>query len=152
MSAMFVEVRASLIVRSHDPGQRMATITDMLGIEPTKSWDYGDPWPSKSRPDRLRNHGHWSFREPRTIGEKEDPHSMESLVRLAERFEPKSAALEQISTDFEIVVGMYGYSDSGQAGFYIGPETMRRLGLLHASFWPDIYLAEELRASDLDDA
>lgn len=147
---MITSVSASLTIINDHPRKTVGHITGMLGIEPTVVWEYGDPWPSKTRPDRLRSYGAWRFEEPRTIAATEDPHGMESLVRLAERFEPVAAGLDELSNEFDIRVGMFGSSDSTQAGFYIGTETMRRLGLLHAAFVPDIYLSEDLYVSDID--
>jgi len=147
---VITRVSASLTIINDHPRKTVSHITGMLGIEPTNTWEYGDPWPSKTRSDRLRSQGVWRFEEARTIAAPEDPHGMESLVRLAERFEPVSARLEELSNEFDIRVGMFDASDSTQAGFYIGKETMRRLGLLCAAFVPDIYLSEDLYVSDLD--
>ena len=147
---MITRVSASLSIINDNPRKTVGHLTAILGIEPTDLWEYGDPWPSKTRPDRLRSHGVWRFEEPRTVAAAEDPHGMESLVRLTERFEPVAARLDDISKDFDIRVGMFGSSDSTQAGFYIGKETMRRLGLLRAAFVPDIYLSEDLYVSDLE--
>lgn len=147
---MITSVVASLAIVTDHPQRKVGHITDLLGITPTAVWEYGDPWPSKKRADRLRPNGQWRFTEQRTIGKAEDPHAMESLVRLAERFEPHADALGRLAKDYRIVVGMFGSSDSSQAGFWVGPETMRRLGLLHAAFAPDIYLSDDLHAEDLD--
>jgi len=143
-------VSASLTISNDHPRMTVGHISAMLGIEPTVIWEYGDPWPSKTRPDRLRSHGAWRFEEPRTIAATEDPHGMESLVRLAERFEPVADRLAELSKEFDIRVGMFGSSDSTQAGFFVGAETMRRLGLLSAAFVPDIYLSEDLYVGDLE--
>jgi hypothetical protein len=147
---VITSVVASLTILTDHPRRKIGQLTELLGITPTAAWEYGDPWPSKTRADRLRAHGQWRFEEQRTIGEAEDPHGMESLVRLAERFEPHADTLGSLGKDYRIVVGMLGFSDSTQAGFWVGPETMRRLGLLHAAFVPDIYLSDDLYAEDLD--
>jgi len=145
---MITSVLASLSIQTDDPGRKVAPVTTALGIEPTRIWEHGDPWPSNGRPDRHRTHGTWTFEEERTIGDAEDPHGMASLVRLVQRFEPKAAVLEELSADYRILVQMFAMSDSRQAGFWIGSETMRRLGLLHAAFVPDVYL-DALPTDDL---
>jgi len=147
---VITRVAASLAILTDHPSRKVGHLTDLLGITPTAVWEYGEPWPSKERADRLRSHGQWRFEEERTISNAEDPHGMESLVRLAERFESHADVLGGLGKDYRIVVGMFGSSDSTQAGFWIGPETMRRLGLLHAAFVPDIYLSGDLYAEDLD--
>jgi hypothetical protein len=146
---VITSVIASLSIVTDHPRRQVGHLTTLLGIAPTTVWEYGDPWPSKTRSDRLRSHGQWRFEEPRTIASEEDPHGMESLVRLAERFEPVAEALGNLGPDYKVLVRMMGHSDSAQGGFYIGPETMRRLGLLHAAFLPDIFLHDELHESDL---
>jgi hypothetical protein len=50
----------------------------------------------------------------------------------------------RLSADYVIRVSMSGQSDSTQAGFAIGPQTMRRLGMLSAALFGDIYLDEDL--------
>ena len=91
----------------------------------------------------------WVFGEERTIAADEDPQGMESLVRLTERFEPKSAALAELrSQGYKITVTMTGSSDSTQGGFYVGPDTMRRLGLLSASFSPSVWLDDGTTAEE----
>ncbi len=127
----------------------MASITGLLGVEPTTVFEFGDPWPSKRRADRVRSHGAWIYEEPRTVADDEDPHGMESLVRLAERFEPVSDELRVLAERFDVRVLMLGFSDSDQGGFFVGPETMRRLGSLHAAFVPTVYLAPEIFEGDL---
>lgn len=148
---MITSVEASLSITGGGAGDRTSAITELLGIEPTEVWEFGDPWPMRTRPDRVHRFTGWVYVERRTIADAEDPHGMESLVRLAERFEPLSAQLESLSKTFEIRVRMLGFSDSSQGGFYVGPETMRRLGALHAAFVPDVYLGEELYESALAD-
>lgn len=147
---MIRAVEASLSVSTDHPRRRVGHLTDLFGIQPTDVWEYGDPWPSEARPDRFRSQGAWSFREPRTISASEDPHGMESLVRLAERFEPVAGRLRGLGPDYQVTVRMLGFSDSTQGGFYVGPETMRRLGLLNAAFLPDVFLSDDLDVDDLD--
>lgn len=146
---MITSVIASLAIVSDRPGHPVGPLTELLGIAPTTVWELGDPWPSRTRPDRLRSQAQWSFEEERTIRSSEDPHGMESLVRLAERFEPLSGRLGSLIPEYTILVRMFGLSDSTQGGFFIGPETMRRLGLLHAAFMPDVFLRDDLVEDDL---
>jgi hypothetical protein len=147
---VITSVIASLSIVTDHPRRQVGHLTALLGITPTSVWEYGDAWPSKTRSDRLRSFGQWRFEEPRTISSKEDPHGMESLVRLAERFEPVAGELGDLGPDYKVLVQMMGHSDSEQGGFYIGPDTMRRLGLLHAAFMPDVYLQAALYEGDLD--
>ena len=75
---------------------------------------------------------------------------MESLVHLAERFEPRAAELATLSVDYGIIVDVYAASDSEQGGFYIGAETMRRLGA-ERDFAPTVYLIDDATAEQRSD-
>ena len=147
------DVSASLSITGHTSLQSAAAVTAALGLLPSKSYEFGDPHPSKSLAARgkITSVSYWRFDQPRTIKSSEDPHGIESLVRLTELFEPHSETLATLKTDYDIRVSMFGISDSGQAGLVIGPDTMQRLGKLSASFWQDIYLAEELTVDDIAD-
>lgn len=76
---------------------------------------------------------------------------MESLVRLAERFASLATELATLRSEgYTMRVWMFGLSDSGQAGFVVGPATLRHLADIGATFSPDLYLTEELLAAELD--
>lgn len=141
---------ASLTLYGTTGRARAATVTAALGITPDKQREPGEPHisPSKAKRGIVMTEAYWHYSEKRTIASEEDPHGMESLVRLAERLEPLAPRLAELADDFDIVIWMLGYSDSTQAGFLIGPETMRRLGLLHARFVPDIYLEDDVTAEE----
>ena len=145
------DVKASLSIYGEGKGLTAAAVTSALGMEPTSSYEFGDPISSKSPALRgkVRANSYWNYQMDRTVESEEDPHGMESLVKLAELFEPKAAELARLSTTYLIRVWMFGASDSTQAGFVIGPETMRRLGLLSASFTGDIYMSEYITEHDL---
>lgn len=144
------DVKASLSIYGEGKGLTAAAVTTALGMEPTSSYEFGDPISSMSPALRgkVRANSYWNYQMDRTVESQEDPHGMESLVRLAELFEPKASVLADLSEKYLIRVWMFGLSDSDQAGFVIGPETMRRLGTLSASFTGDIYMTDYLSAED----
>lgn len=144
-------VDAALQLTGNTRDNTAAHVSAALGLVPTSSYEFGDPHSSKSLAARgkVRANSLWRFEEPRTIRSEEDPHGIESLVRLAERFEPLADTLKALTSDYDIVVTMFGASDSSQGGLYIGPETMRRLGTLSASFMQTIYLDEYLSAEEI---
>jgi hypothetical protein len=139
------DVQASLAIYGEGRGLTAGAVTAALGIEPTSSYEVGDPIISSSPAlaGKYRANSYWTFEIGRTLSSDEDPHGMESLVRLAELFEPKAEVLAGLSRHYLIRVWMLAFSDSTQGGFVIGPETMRRLGTLSASFFGDIYLSED---------
>jgi len=128
-------------------------VTSALEIEPTRSHEFGDPHPSKSRAalGKVTIESLWLFSEPRTLSTEEDPHGIESLVKLAERFESRASILTSLKDRYAIEVLLFGSSDSGQGGLYIGPETMRRLGLLSASLIQTIWLSDQYTADEIAD-
>jgi hypothetical protein len=147
-------VQASLSIYGQSTKLTAAAVTEALEVEPTQSHELGDPHfsPSMAALGKVTTTSYWSFREERTIADDEDPHGINSLVRLAERFEGKAEALAKLrARGYSIVVWMFGSSDSGQAGFAVGPETMRRLGAMSAAFKPDIYLGEYYTAEEIED-
>ena len=138
-------VMASLVINGTLPGSTAAEATRVLGIEPTSSFEIGDLHtnPRYAALGKVRTHSKWDFEEEETSATETDLHGMRSLDQLAERFESKAAILADLSKRYEIRIWMRGSSDSSQGGFYISTETMRRLGLLSASFSPSIWLSEE---------
>jgi hypothetical protein len=147
------DVSASLRLSGHTRKETAAAVTAAMGIAPSFSYEFGDPHPSKSLAARGKVVGssRWLYNEPRTMSSEEDPHGIESLVRLAERFEPNSAMLATLKANYYIEILMHGYSDSTQGGLLIGPETMRRLGTLSASFVQTIWLSDYYSAEDIAD-
>jgi hypothetical protein len=138
-------VMASLVINGTLPGSTASEITRALEIEPTSSFEIGDLHTNLryAALGRVRTHSKWDFEEEETSATDTDPHGMRSLDQLAERFESKAAILADLSERYEIRIWMRGSSDSTQGGFYVSAETMRRLGLLSASFSPSIWLTEE---------
>jgi hypothetical protein len=145
------QVKASLVIHANKSTGTAAAVTAALGLEPSRSAEFGDPHrsPKLAAAGRVVTASYWIWDEPRTIANDEDPHGMESLVRLAERFAAKSDVLAALSKDFDIRVSMMGLSDSSQGGFVIGPATMRNLATLSASFFADVYLDDPLTLDDL---
>ena len=138
------ETGATLSIYGRTKDATAAAVTLALGIEPTSSHEFGDPHPSATLAARGRRteNSRWGFSEPETEASEADFHGMLSLDRLAERFEPKAEILAALSERYEIRVWLLGHSDDeSQHGFVISAATMRRLGVLSASLWPDIYSA-----------
>jgi Domain of unknown function (DUF4279) len=147
------DVSASLRLSGNTRRDTAAAVSAALGIEPSSSHEFGEPHPSKSLVARgkVTVGSLWRYSEPRTISSEEDPHGIESLVRLAARFEPHAATLAALKANYDIEVLMFGSSDSGQGGLLIGPETMRRLGMLSASFIQTIWLSDHYSAKEIAD-
>lgn len=152
---MITRVRATMSMHSRlsTPDVRSTDVTTALGIAPTSSWEYGDPHrgPRMAARGIVRSHAYWSYTEPRTMANEEDPHGMESLVRLTEGLEPHAATLERLREQWDMAVWMFGASDSWNAGFVIGPATLRRLGAIGAPLYPDLYMdgPNEMTAEEL---
>jgi hypothetical protein len=139
------EVRATLSIYGEREGLTAAAVTAALGMQPTSSYELGDPVLSKSpaRNGTLRTHSRWSFDVPGTVASGNDPHGMQSLAKLAELFASKADELAALSEHYEIRIWMTASSDSTQGGFAINQETMRRLGLLSASLYGTVFVADD---------
>jgi hypothetical protein len=139
------DVRATLSIYGEGADLTAAAVTAALGVEPTSSYEFGDPVVSKSPAlnGTARTHSHWSFVMPGTVASNDDPHGMESLAKLAEMFESKAGVLVNLSARYEIRVWMTAFSDSTQGGFVVDPVTMRRLGMLSAALFGTVYLSED---------
>lgn len=134
-------VQASLIIRGLDPSQTAAAVTAALGIEPTKSHEFGEPHQSPSLAARGKTtpSSLWRFDELRTEASEGDFHGMQSLVTLTERFAPHAATLAELRQHYDIIVDLWGHSDSTQVGWVIGEETMRLLGTMSAALFQTVY-------------
>ena len=64
---------------------------------------------------------------------------MQSLVNLTERFAPHAETLADLRQHYDIIVDLWGHSDSLQVGWVIGEETMRLLGTMSAVLFQTIY-------------
>lgn len=64
---------------------------------------------------------------------------MQSLVALTERFAPHAATLSKLRQHYDIIVDLWGHSDSTQVGWVIGEETMRLLGTMSAALVQTVY-------------
>lgn len=138
-------VQASLIIRGLEPSKTAAAVTAALGVEPSRSHEFGEPHqgPSLAAQGKTTRSSLWTFDEPRTEATEADFHGMQSLVNLTERFAPHAATLADLRQHYEIVVDLWGHSDSAQVGWVIGEETMRLLGTMSAVFFQTIYADPE---------
>jgi len=139
------DVTATLSIYGERATLSAAAVTAALGVQPTSSYEFGDPVVSRSPSlnGTARTNSHWSFKMSGTTASDDDPHGMRSLASLAELFEAKAAVLAQLSEHYAIRVWMTAFSDSTQGGFVIDQPTMRRLGLLSATLFGTVYLSED---------
>jgi hypothetical protein len=139
------ETQASLIISGRHAEGTAAAVTVALGMQPSYSHEAGDPHSSArlASKEKLRAHSNWVLNGERTARTEDDFHGMRSLDRLAEQLEPRADAIRALQADYWIVVDLFANSDSTRGGFFIGEETMRRLGLLGAAFVPTVYCDDD---------
>lgn len=58
---------------------------------------------------------------------------------LTEPFAPHAATLAKLRQHYDIIVDLWGHSDSTQVGWVIGEETMRLLGTMSAALVQTVY-------------
>jgi len=126
------EVHATLTI-DHERLSAKA-VTERLGIEPTDSFEIGEPF---LRGTKQRGHSHWSFDSDLP---KDDDDLEGHLRQLLNRFLPLREELE--------VLAAHGYSmdwwcfiseKDGQGGVHLSSELLRDLAALPVSLSFDIY-------------
>ena len=112
-------------------------VTERLGIEPSQSFEVGDPF---SRGTRSRTHSLWSLESSRSkAGDDLEGHLRELLDLMLPLREPLSGlAAEGYDMDWWCFIGEEG----GQGGVTLSDSLLRDLAVLPVSLSLDIYAGE----------
>ena len=96
----------------------------MLGIEPSRSWEVGDPRGKArdGRPQRYHTRSGWQISA--SEGERG---SVNGFMGIAAALEGKEHLLAELRQNYEMSIWWDGLSDSEQPGFYFTIEALRRI-------------------------
>jgi Domain of unknown function (DUF4279) len=118
------------------------TITDRLGIEPSRWQRRGGPMAGNlRRPPRIAEIDAWFLT---TKGRFESRDSRRHIDWLLDQIEGKADVLRALQGEgSRICVSCYWATESCGGGPIISPEQMKRLGDLNVELWFDIYFVGE---------
>jgi Domain of unknown function (DUF4279) len=129
---------ATLRIIKRDDRASAASITESLGIVPTRSHDAGDPR-SKRNP-KPWPHAMWGLESD--LPKERALH--EHLSQLCDAVEPKASALRDLAAHgYELDWFCFIDIQNGQGGVAIDPEILRRLAALPVVLSLDVYASDE---------
>jgi hypothetical protein len=109
-------------------------VTDVLGLEPTESFEVGDPY---ARDSRRREHSHWALDSP---ADPEHAALDEQLRALVDRVRPLRTRLEELrDTGYRLVWTCYVEECDGDGTVMLSSALLRDLGELPVDLWVESY-------------
>lgn len=114
----------------------LADITSMLGIDPTDSWNRGDP--SKYNPSRPDSG--WCLHSPLARSNTNLGEHIDALLQVLSQ---RAGAVSDLSKRFETYLICVGkYDGSASPGLFISRESVALLASLGVAFDADLYFEE----------
>jgi hypothetical protein len=108
-----------------------ATITESLGLKPTKSWNVGDS--RKQGPPY--EFSRWSF-ESADFEKDQLEKALEAIVLFVEE---RKLKLLQLPQDFQACIQCVGYHEQSSPGFHLFAELIEKIGSLGLPVDFDLY-------------
>lgn len=136
---MIINDRAGLSIYSEE--LTAAEITSILGMEPTKSSNRGDPDPY-SHP-AIQPRSHWSFPADASSADESDETGFRTLRVLIDAFRERAAELALLREDCETIIWWSGDSDSTQGGFVIPADLLADLAALECDLYGTTFLGDD---------
>lgn len=114
-------------------------ITELIGIQPTKSWNPNERHRMGNRGlYRMTNWGKWYFhteRDSRDINIKID--------ELLSKLTPNLNIWNKLTSKYEVWMDVAGYMNNWNRGFKLSPESMRMLSDRNLDIFFDLYFEEQ---------
>jgi len=108
-----------------------AHVSEVLGIEPTESFEIGDQF---ARGSRVRSHSHWALDSP-ADGDLET-----QLRALLDRLSPLHRARRELSSDgYRLTWTCYVEDHDGDGSFTLSAPLLNDLGSLPVDLWVDTF-------------
>ena len=115
------------------------TISELLGITPTRSWRRGEA--HGTRQVVVFPTGAWLLSSESAIASQD---SVRHLDWLLTEVEPRHGELRGLrDAGHRIDISCYWVSATGQGGPTLTPDIMRRLAKLELALWFDVYFADD---------
>jgi len=127
-----------------DFGDDPETVTQLLGVQPTRVWRRGQPRPGSSGPPV--RHELWALDSSVDPSESFEAHLAELLALL----ERAPNGVREVAQRFGAVFQCYSHFESPNPGFAIPPELVRRVAALGVGFDFDLYVLYEDEPEDSD--
>lgn len=139
--------RASLCVYSDKSS--VPQITEMLGVEPERSGDIGDPTPSGragrnlTPPYARYQRTFWCLHEDADDTDAEDQTGFSAVRKVVDRVLPVAHKLADLRNDGETIIWWSGDSDSTQGGFVLQADLLAKISVLGCHLYGTTFLGEE---------
>ncbi len=115
-------------------GDDIATVTDMMGVEPTEAWIKGEPTPKAPR-----NHSRWVLKIPLDL----DRHIEDHLEALLQLLEARHEAVTSVAARYEAGIMCAIYYEDFTPGFHLSEDLVRRIANLGLCMDFDLYFLGE---------
>jgi hypothetical protein len=115
-------------------GDDPSVVTELTGLEPSKSYSTGEPVPN--HPTALRRHGAWELYSPLPLSADVEDH-LEALLKLLEA-NAESVRRAQVKFDAGISCAIY-YHGGCNEGFHLSEALVERTAKLGLSLDFDMY-------------
>jgi hypothetical protein len=143
---MIVSSLCSLSVYSDT--RTASEITEVLGVEPTRANEKGDPTPAgltgRDLEERYLVHqrSQWTYDADQSMIDPRDRTGFGSLRVLVDIFKDRAAALASLRPDCETIIRWSDDSDSSQGGFVLPADLIADLAILGCDLFGTAYLAD----------
>jgi hypothetical protein len=144
---MIVRDLATLTVWSEHRTAR--DIRDLMGVDPTRSHERGDPTRAALRGRVLPGqspvevNAQWSLDGDPEAADPEDESGFRTLRQLLSRIGHTADAIAELKQDCDVSITWSGYSDSWQGGFVLEQDLLQELGRLGIPIWGTTYLDDD---------
>ena len=124
--------RAALAIQHESLGPQH--VTEVLGLEPTESFEAGDPY---ARGTRRRAHSHWALDNPADIDEAPLDDQLRTLL---DRVRPAALQLRQLRDEgYRLVWTCYVEECDGDGAVMLSHGLLRDLADLPVDLWVESY-------------
>lgn len=128
--------RYSASLRISSKTLNVADITKILGMQPTRTHEKGEPFSSRN-PSRLRQESLWLLESGLDSSEPLDAH----MEKLADFIQEKAVLLKYLIPICYMDIFCGVFSESGQGGFVFNPVILKKLTAIPIEIVFDLYLS-----------
>lgn len=134
---MIHQNRYSASLRISSKTLNVADITTILGMEPTRTHEKGEPFSSRNSRSRLRQESLWLLESGLDSSAPLDAH----IEKLAASIEEKAVLLKNLIPICYMDIFCGVFSESGQGGFVFNSVILKKLTAIPIEIVFDLYLS-----------